>query len=854
MSQFGTFEGEVVVQWLTHGGDDRDMKLLEAFAFIDPNGKRWVAPEGSVVNGASIPSALWATVGPPFVGDYRRATVIHDVGCDEKTATHEEVHRTFYFAMRADGVGWLKATTMYQAVKQFGPKWDLNSGAVSQRRSPSVAEMASFLDAARQAAEEIGEEGGLEAVERRTGQILRSPAERRSSPEPRVTAAPSAQRPLNKLTPLGKPSAASRKDAVTDIPLFAAAPEATRRQLAGTVEVERFRATTHALYKADRLRLVEQALVLIEQNYVHLPLKEAMHAVDPIQRLRLLRLRLEQTAEEGLEDAVRFHHELASVFLSLRDLHTNYLLPDPIANKVAFVPFMLEDFFDEGVAEGATSRGRRFLVTRVFDGFREPPFGPGVEILRWNGIPIERAVEINGERFAGSNLEARRARGIETLTVRPLIQSLPPDEDFVLVEYQTPDGRLRELRVPWFVFEPDTSRTAGLGEIAPEVAAQQGIDLEQTMVRLARKILFAPQVVAAEGKMARRKAPPRGRGLDTMMPGVVEARPVPTDAGEIGYVRIWTFSVENADAFVAEFIRLVEQLPQDGLVIDVRGNGGGLILAGEQLLQILTAQRIEPTLFQLRNTPLNVRLAERLEFLKPWRESMRHALMTGATYSAGIPITDREAANRIGQRYHGPVVLITDALCYSTTDIFAAGFRDHGIGPILGVDGNMGAGGANVWGHDLLRQLLPGTDSPYRALPGNAAMRVSIRRTIRVGPSAGRVLEDLGVVPDQIHHMTREDLLEGNSDLIAAAADLLAGLPKRRLAIRFGPETEQGREVIADCLGIDRLDVDIDTRPNGSIDVRDGENAFAMPATGTRFLDFRGFSDGNLVASRRVFL
>ncbi|UHD17641.1 DUF1353 domain-containing protein [Thiocapsa bogorovii] len=850
MSQFGTFEGEVVVQWLTHGGDDRDMKLLEEFAFIDSNGKRWVAPKGSVVNGASIPSALWNTVGPPFVGDYRRATVIHDVGCDQKTAPHEEVHRTFYFAMRADGVGWLKANTMYQAVKQFGPKWNLNTGAVSQRRSPSEAEMASFLDAARQAAEEIGEEGGLEAVERRINEILRSPAGPKSSPEPITKAVPSGQPTLNKLTPLEKPSPGSKKDAVTEIALFASAPDATRRQLAGTVELRSFRATTHALSKADRLRLVEQALVLIEQNYVHLPMKEAMHAVDPIQRLRLLRLRLEQTAEDGLEDAARFHHELASVFISLRDLHTNYLLPDPIANKVAFVPFMLEDFFEEGTASG----GRRFLVTRVFDGFREPPFGPGVEVLRWNGIPIERAVEINGERFAGSNLEARRARGIETLTVRPLVQSLPPDEDFVLVEYKAHDGRLQELRVPWFVFEPDISRTAGLGEVSPEAAAQQGIDIEQTLVRLARKILFAPQVVVAEGKMARRKAPARGQGLTTMMPGVVEARTVPTDAGEIGYVRIWTFSVEDADAFVAEFIRLVAQLPQDGLVIDVRGNGGGLILAGEQLLQILTPQSIEPTLFKLRNTPLNVRLAERLEFLKPWRKSMRQALMTGATYSAGLPITDRKAANRIGQRYHGPVVLITDALCYSTTDIFAAGFRDHGIGPILGVDGNMGAGGANVWGHDLLRQLLPGTDSPYRPLPGNAAMRVAIRRTIRIGQSAGTVLEDLGVVPDQIHHMTRDDLFEGNSDLIAAAADLLAGLPKRRLDIRFGPETEQGREVIADCLGIDRLDADIDTRPNGSIDVVDGENAFAMPATGTRFLDFRGFSAGGLVASRRVFL
>jgi hypothetical protein len=339
-----------------------------------------------------------------------------------------------------------------------------------------------------------------------------------------------------------------------------------------------------------------------------------------------------------------------------------------------------------------------------------------------------------------------------------------------------------------------------------------------------------------------------------MMPGVIEARPMTTNAGEIGYVRIWTFSVPNANTFVTEFIRLVEQLPQDGLVIDVRGNGGGLIPAGEQLLQVLSPRRIEPMLFQLRNTPLNLRLAERTGFLSLWRDSMRQALVTGAAYSAGFPITHPQAANAIGQHYHGPVVLITDALCYSTTDIFAAGFRDHGIGPILGVDGNMGAGGANVWGHDLLQRLLPGADSPYRPLPGNAGMRVSMRRTIRVGASAGTVLEDLGVIPDQIHRMTRDDLFAGNPDLISAAAEMLAGLPKRRLAIRFGQVSKAGQEVVADCLGLDRLDVLIDERPLGSTDLADGANPFMMPVMRRAVADFRGFENGEFVAARRISL
>ena len=74
-----------------------------------------------------------------------------------------------------------------------------------------------------------------------------------------------------------------------------------------------------------------------------------------------------------------------------------------------------------------------------------------------------------------------------------------------------------------------------------------------------------------------------------------------------------------------------------------------------------------------------------------------HATEIGADYSQGSQMLADDAYNDIGQTYQGPVVLIIDALCYSTTDIFAAGFQHHGIGTILGVSANTGGGDANVW-------------------------------------------------------------------------------------------------------------------------------------------------------------
>src|SRR4051812_47201107 len=95
------------------------------------------------------------------------------------------------------------------------------------------------------------------------------------------------------------------------------------------------------LTKKDRLLIVDQALLLLEGFYVHRPLKEAMYAIRPAQRLRLLRYRLEQTPDGQLGSDLRFHNEMTQIFVSLRDLHTNYLLPSPYRGKIAFLPFLI---------------------------------------------------------------------------------------------------------------------------------------------------------------------------------------------------------------------------------------------------------------------------------------------------------------------------------------------------------------------------------------------------------------------------------------------------------------------------------------------------------------------------------
>jgi len=629
---------------------------------------------------------------------------------------------------------------------------------------------------------------------------------------------------------------------------------AAEAPVAGSVPLHEFLATAGKLTYAERVVIVDQALLMLEGNYVHLSLKSAMHAVNPVQRLRLLRARLLRQTAETMDPERVFHAEMSGIFHSVRDLHTNYLLPAPFAGMIAYLPFQVERYTDGG--------GARYIVTRLAQGVSAPPFGVGVEITHWNGMPIKRAVAVNADRFAGSNMAARLARGVDSLTIRSLRMHLPPDEEWVTVTYLDGDGVRRELREPWLVATnaPAMTDTAAV----TTAAASMGLDLHADETGRARALLYAPQAVEQTfGNMAvelSSEPAVAGAEVPSTMPLVFRARSVVTASGTFGHLRIFTFSVQDPAAFVAEFVRLVELLPQEGLILDVRGNGGGHIFASEFTLQTMTPRRITPEPVQFSCTPLNLEICRRHKDnpthqidLGAWFPSMDQAVETGAIYSSAFPITPEDGANAIGQRYFGPVVLVTDARCYSATDIFAAGFQDHRIGPVLGVDDNTGAGGANVWTHGLLkalRDLPPDADTPYAALPRQADMRVAIRRTLRVGPLAGTPVEDLGVRSDVRHELTRRDVLENNVDLLDAAGALLAGRPVRRL--RLTPSLAAGTLTLQlGTAGVDRVDVYVDGRPRGSSDMGDGDVTLTFDGVGTATtVQVQGFAAGELVAAR----
>nr|CAA6830762.1 MAG: Peptidase S41 [uncultured Thiotrichaceae bacterium] len=645
-----------------------------------------------------------------------------------------------------------------------------------------------------------------------------------------------------------------------------------------TAELPRLRdtlPTDAGLSLADKRTLVDQAKVLIEQVYAHLHLKEALYGINPVQRLTLLQYRLEDPEDDVLKSELEFHRELLSIIHSMHDLHTNYVLPTPYRRLTAVLPFLVEEFFDD-------QENPHYIVTKLTKGFRRfrhEHFKKGVEVILWNGLPIEEAIRRNGEQESGSNTAARFAVGLRSLTIRTLAISLPPEEITIRIQYRDNDGKERESDFEWLTvgapaittadegaalsFQHNAALTTDTDEpVDLYLESLMGYHLQATRINACRKHLYANSDEAPVTQ------PSLAEPLTSNMPDVIRASTLKTPDGEFAYLRLFSFSVHDNNAYLAEIIRLLKALPQNGLVLDLRGNPGGLITAAETLLQLLTPHTIQPEKAQFKSSPLVRELCRRNSpsslipalNLEPWVDSLSRAHASGALYSTGHSITNEYDANSIGQVYTAPVVLITDAYCYSAADMFSAGFRDHNIGRILGASDNTGAGGANVWRHLLLKILseAPGMDESgilnkvFKELPRSADFRVSSRRMLRVGEEAGMPLEDFGVEPDERHYMTEKDVLDGNVDLYNHATRILTLQTRYQMNVKVD---DQQCKLKISTQNIERIDWFIDDRATGSLDVDKNTATIKLPPSDQkRQVTLFAYTGGKKVAASKQYI
>ena len=572
-------------------------------------------------------------------------------------------------------------------------------------------------------------------------------------------------------------------------------------------------AEQHRTSVADRQAIIDQATLMFDHLYPHMPFKRNIYRfTHPSDFLRTE----VQPALEFMSE-IDFHTGVLDAFSRVRDAHTLYGLPSPYRGAIAFLPFQIRPFLDQ-------KRGWRFIVTSIMntqpDGNAAyPNFEVGCEVVGWSDLNTLAHIERTEAHLSGGNYFAGLTRGAIHSTLRPLTYVQAPFLDevpSVTIRYRPLDGGLNEtdtraIAIPWAV-------ATGFGQAGGFPCT-------------AFSVSPAAAIAKACGRMMHRRDELRNHrdAAEAQDPNAVSSIPQmfgfqytggPREVGSIdlehlvdedqpdarfGYINISTFSDGSSspgstDRIVNEFQRIValmDKVAPDGLIIDIRSNPGGDVQAAERMLQMLTPRRIEPIHFHLANTSAvqavlrslktesaslsaedAVKLSQARAELEAWIEDADHPpLPKGSALTSGRPLTDPDRANAIGQIYQGRgVALLINSLTYSAADIFAAGFQDHSIGVMIGTSMVTGGGGANVWSHaDLLNKLGPTPGVALAELPGDASMSLAIRRCSRVGGSKGQAVEDQGVKVDVVY-WTEDvgDLIAGNAGILRRACKELA--------------------------------------------------------------------------------
>ena len=279
------------------------------------------------------------------------------------------------------------------------------------------------------------------------------------------------------------------------------------------------------------------------------------------------------------------------------------------------------------------------------------------------------------------------------------------------------------VRPGWVLLSLGDREVDAVIERLAEVAASRSLELGLVIATTLRQWLSGPAngTIAAtfldqndvQVELELPTAPPRGTlsrfGNLPPIPVWYEDRRY----GNTTYLRFDAFL--DVPRVMADFENSVRACaPCDGIIIDLRGNGGGIAAMAMGMSGFLTAEKG----FQL-----------------------------GTMYMRGMEL--RFVVNPRADPFEGPVAILIDSTSASTAEIFAGGLKDLER--------------ARVFGTKSAGAALP---SVIERLPNGDGFQHAIGNYVS---ASGQALEGDGVTPDEVIELDRQSLLEGIDPVLTAA-------------------------------------------------------------------------------------
>lgn len=217
----------------------------------------------------------------------------------------------------------------------------------------------------------------------------------------------------------------------------------------------------------------------------------------------------------------------------------------------------------------------------------------------------------------------------------------------------------------------------------------------------------------------------------------------------IGYLGFYGFrNIDKFEAFLKKTFTEIKDQNIENLIIDIRNNGGGNSLMGNELMQYISAAP-----FTMLDS-VEIKLSEEIisKNYVDWIDASQR--IPGTVYKY-VQRSDTELRDN-PLRFHGNSYLLINEKVYSSAVIFASAFQCHKVGKIIGAE----TGGVTVAYGDVYEFNLPKT---------NYQINVSWKKFYHACGVDNRT----GVIPDYFVSNSMEDKIAGIDRVIDFTLNLI---------------------------------------------------------------------------------
>ncbi|WP_158998788.1 S41 family peptidase [Pigmentibacter ruber] len=531
---------------------------------------------------------------------------------------------------------------------------------------------------------------------------------------------------------------------------------------------------------------------------------------------------------DALKEANKLNNQMSSevllsesmkIFRNIRDLHTGFIYPIPARCNSSSFPLSTKLIYDE------YGENEKLIITQKYDKatFENETLNNnynklniGDEILSIKNIGLEgissskkystkSAILEIGAFYRGANEDAFRTRAVQNFFNRNGSYMQPAEGNFTIEVRSKKDNQIYEFTFPWIQTKANTPicnnrniNTLSITNATNLIKYSKSVDSNEVINnRNNGKENVTITQIQRNGKNF----------------ALIHLNYFIPSAEYDFYNYLEAREKINAEVnFIRKYIRDNKD-NIEGVIFDIRGNGGGYgsypqLLANMFTTQFVSNMLVKPLVSETnKETFYNLEMSRyisRKNTIDPLTSPILDTVysmekLINGKFTKELVIK-RELLLKEGDRYDGdendslpsyynketteilkpilttkPIAVLTNSNCYSACDIFAALFKDFKIARIYGETAHTGGGGANVieW-NDFLTPVVideqghSTTMIPNaKPLPKGAEIRFAWNKIKRYNNSKyEQYIEGIGILADYVYKPTEEDALNNGSRIL----------------------------------------------------------------------------------------